>query len=304
MDPRFFQPLWDLLGIRGLDAYLVLEWLPFLLSFPLTWFVTRHIRLPRVRMYACLLWTYWTGLLGSKAFHILFDGGLDRYLDVARARGWGTLLRQEFLMPWTGGQVFYGGILGGLAGCALLGLVLYRKRRSDILRTFDVLMFTYFLISALGRVGCFLQGCCYGRVSETFGLSFPGGSAAARALHRQGLLADPGLATPPLIPTQLIEVATSGLILAFLFARLPSAPARWPGYFAWHALLFHAIARFGIEFLRFDPRGGLWGLSTSQWIACAVVAVLVAVRARGCWRPDSDPVTRPQDPLDAPGRPR
>jgi phosphatidylglycerol:prolipoprotein diacylglycerol transferase len=296
MNPRFFQPLWDLLGIRGLDPYLVFEWVPFLLSFPLTWFVTRHIALPRARMFACLLWTYWTGLLGSKAFHILFDGGLDRYLDVARTRGWAVLLRQEFLLPWTGGQVFYGGILGGLAGCALLGLVLYRGRRADILRTFDVLMFTYFLISALGRVGCFFQGCCYGRVSNTFGLVFPGESAASHGLARQGLLPHPGMATPPLIPTQLIEVGTSSLILLFLFLRLPSARARWPGYFAWHALLFHAVARFLIEFVRFDSRGSLWGLSTSQWIACAVAIVLVSVRVWGFRGQDS----RPHDPMEAP----
>lgn len=300
MNPRFFQPLWDLLAVQGPDSYLVFEWIPFLLSFPLTWFVTRRIVLSRTRTFACLLWTYWTGLLGSKAFHILFDGGLDRYLDVARTRGWLVLLRQEFLLPWTGGQVFYGGILGGLAGCALLGLVLHRRRPSDILRTFDVLMFTYFLISALGRVGCFLQGCCYGRVSDVLGLSFPGGSAAAHALHRQGLLADPGMATPPLIPTQLIEVATSSLILAFLFARLPSASVRWPGYFVWHALMFHAIARFAVEFLRFDLRGGLWGLSTSQWIACIVAVVLVVLRVR---RPGGRDFGA-DGPLEAQGRPR
>ncbi len=280
MNPQFFQPLWDFLGIKGWDAYSVFEWIPFVLSFPITYLVTRFIPIDLRKMYLNQVWMFYTGILGSKLFHILFDERLGLYLSVVKTSGLLALLKQEFLMPWKGGQVFYGGILTGLAGGTLLGWFLYRGRDRwlNIVRTYDIVVFTFYMMSALGRVGCFLQGCCYGAISETFGLVFPARSAAAFGLYRQGLLESPYLPTPPLIPTQLIEVFTSGSIFIFLLIRLPKAPSLWTGYFAWHALMFHAAARFLIEFLRIDNRGGFGIFSTSQWIALIVAAVLIGIR--------------------------
>jgi len=282
MNPHFFQPLWDLLGIRGWDSYTVFEFIPVFLSFPLTYLVTRFIPIDLRKMYLNQVWMFYAGICGSKLFHILFDEKLSEYISLVRTAGMVTLLKQEFLIPWKGGQVYYGGILTGLAAGTFLGYFLYRGRNRwlYIVRTYDIVVFTFYMMSAVGRVGCFLQGCCYGAISEAFGLMFPGRSAAAFGLYRQGLLESPNLPTPPLIPTQLIEVCTSGSIFVFLLARLPKAKQLWTGYFAWHALLFHAIARFCIEFLRIDNRGSFWIFSTSQWIAITIVATLIIIRIR------------------------
>ncbi len=280
MNPQFFQPLWDLLGIKGWDAYSVFEWIPFVLSIPITYLVTRFLPIDLRKMYLNQVWMFYTGILGSKLFHILFDEKLDQYLSLVKTMGFMALLKQEFLMPWKGGQVFYGGILTGLAGGTLLGWFLYRGRDRwlNIVRTYDIVVFTFYMMSAVGRVGCFLQGCCYGAISDSFGLVFPPRSAAAFGLFRQGLLESPYVPTPPLIPTQLIEVCTSGSIFIFLLVRLPAAKRLWVGYYVWHALLFHAIARFSIEFLRIDNRGGFWIFSTSQWIAIIVATTLIVIR--------------------------
>jgi len=282
MDPRFFQPVWDLLGIRGWDSYTVFEFIPVFLSIPITYLVTRFIAIDLRKMYLNQAWMFYAGICGSKLFHILFDEKLGQFVSLVRTRGLPALLQQEFIYPWKGGQVYYGGILTGLAAGTLLGYFLYRGRDRwlNIVRTYDIVVFTFYMMSALGRIGCFLQGCCYGALSETFGVSFPARSAAAYGLFRQGLLGSPGTATPPLIPTQLIEVCTSGSIFLFLLIRLPKAKKLWTGYFAWHALMFHAIARFCIEFLRIDSRGGLWIFSTSQWIANAVATTLIVIRIR------------------------
>ncbi len=280
MNPQFFQPLWDIFGIKGWDAYTVFEWIPFVLSFPITYLVTRFIPIDLRKMYLNQVWMFYTGILGSKLFHILFDERLEHFLSLVKTMGLVTLLKQEFLMPWKGGQVFYGGILTGLAGGTLLGWFLYRGRDRwlNIVRTYDIVVFTFYMMSAVGRVGCFLQGCCYGAISDSFGLVFPPRSAAAFGLFRQGLLESPYLSTLPLIPTQLIEVCTSGSIFIFLLVRLPAARRLWVGYYAWHALLFHAIARFSIEFLRIDNRGSFWIFSTSQWIAIIVATILIVIR--------------------------
>lgn len=282
MNPQFFQPLWDLVGIRGWNAYATIEWITFLLAIPITYLVTRYIKIDIRKMYINQVWMFYTGILGSKLFHIIFDEKLDEYISLVRTMGFTTLLRQEFLYPWKGGQVFYGGILTGLAGGTLLGYFLYRGRDRwlYIVRTYDIVVFTFYMMSAVGRVGCFLQGCCYGAISDTFGMVFPGRSAAAGGLFRQGLIESRFMETPPLIPTQLIEVCTSGSIFLFLMFRLRKADQLWTGYFAWHALMFHAIARFCIEFLRIDRRGGLWIFSTSQWIAITVATVLIIIRIR------------------------
>ncbi|HNT27383.1 MAG TPA: prolipoprotein diacylglyceryl transferase [bacterium] len=281
MDPRFFQPLWDLMGIRGWNSYTVFEFLTLFLAYPLVYLVTRHIVIERWKMFLNLSLMFYAGICGSKLFHILFDEQLSRFIGVIRNAGFLAFLRQEFLYPWKGGQVFYGGILTAMAAGTLFGWFLFRKdRKLNILRTYDIIVFVFYEISAVGRIGCFLQGCCYGAISETFGLVFPGRSAAASGLYRDGLLESSALATPPLIPTQLIEVCTSGSILIFLLVKLPKAKQLWTGYYAWHALMFHAIARFCIEFLRIDRRGGLWLFSTSQWIAITVATVLIIIRIR------------------------
>lgn len=279
MAPRFFQPLWDLLGIAGWSSYTVFEFIPVILAYPLVYLVTRHIVIERWKMFLNLSWMFYAGICGSKLFHILFDEQLDRFIGVVRNSGFLALLEQEFLIPWKGGQVFYGGILTAMAAGTLFGWFLFPKdRKLNIIRTYDIIVFVFYLISSVGRVGCFLQGCCYGAISDTFGLVFPPRSAAASGLYRQGLLESASLSTPPLIPTQLIEVCTSGSIVIFLLIKLPKAKQLWTGYFVWHAMLFHAIARFCIEFLRIDNRGNLWIFSTSQWIAITVATTLIIIR--------------------------
>ncbi|HOW50657.1 MAG TPA: prolipoprotein diacylglyceryl transferase [bacterium] len=282
MNPQFFQPLWDLLGIRGWSSYATIEWIPFILATPITYLATRYIKIDLKKTYIIQVWMFYVGILGSKLFHILFDEKLDEYVSLVRTMGFTTLLTQEFLYPWKGGQVFYGGILTGLAGGTLLAYFLYRgpDRRLNIIRTNDVAVFTVYMMSSIGRVGCYLQGCCYGAISETFGVVFPARSAAAYGVFRQGLSESAFIPTPPLIPTQLIETCTSGSIFLFLLFRLRKADQLWTGYFAWHALMFHAIARFCIEFLRIDRRGGFWMFSTSQWIAITVATILIIIRIR------------------------
>ena len=156
----------------------------------------------------------------------------------------------------SGGFVFYGGLLGGLAGAWLF----CKQRRTSFAALGRDLVPALPLFHAFGRVGCFLAGCCYGIPAPVgwLGVTFP-----ASAVEAPGGV--------PLLPVQLYEAA--GCFLLFLL--LDHLTKRgWPGdcLLALYLALY-APFRFLLEFLRGDAvRGFLGPLSTSQVISLAVLA--------------------------------
>jgi phosphatidylglycerol:prolipoprotein diacylglycerol transferase len=167
------------------------------------------------------------------------------------------------------GMVFYGGVLGALAGGLAYGLLV----RLPILEVLDAGAPAIALAHGWGRLGCFLAGCCYGRIcGPGAGLcaAFPRGSVAYADMVEQGMLTLEAEATPPVIPTQLME---SGFELVFSFALMVLV-ARRPrrGYGAAAYFIGYALFRFLMEYLRFDPdRGTFLFFTTSQWVSILLV---------------------------------
>ena len=201
------------------------------------------------------LWGVLGALLGAKLLYLL----------PLLPRLWADLLLlrtapADFMAQYfSGGFVFYGGLLGGLAGawlfCRRRGLAFAALGR-DLVPALP-------LFHAFGRVGCFLAGCCYGIPAPLpwLGVVFPAGAVEA-----------PG--GVPLLPVQLYE-AVGCFLLFLLLDRL--AQRGWPGdrLLALYLALY-AAARFGLEFLRGDAaRGFLGPLSTSQVFSLGVLAVLL-----------------------------
>jgi phosphatidylglycerol:prolipoprotein diacylglycerol transferase len=109
---------------------------------------------------------------------------------------------------------------------------------------------------ALGRVGCFLNGCCYGKVDAGRGVVFPN-------------LED----NLPHLPVQLYETAACLALSLFLVWFLPRR--RFTGQVTLVYVALYAVLRFLLEFLRGDAERGtllLPWLWPSQWIAVAAVA--------------------------------
>ena len=125
-----------------------------------------------------------------------------------------------------------------------------------------------FAVLGLCRIGCFLQGCCYGRVSPTFGISFPPyGALYYRQLDQH--LISPDSPTLPVLPTQLIEAGVLFALCAWSLALLRRGRT---GIFPL-GVLAYSLLRFVIELLRDDPdRNFLGPLSSSQWIAVTLLA--------------------------------
>ena len=160
---------------------------------------------------------------------------------------------------WRGGLVFYGGLI-----CAsLVGVWYVRKGRLNLSKMADVVAPSIALGQALGRLGCFSAGCCYGNPTTV---------PWAVTFRNPESLAPIGV---PLHPTQLYEsAATFGIFLALLSMHRWE---RFQGRLLWYYLLFYSTARFIIEFFRGDPRG--WAipgmLSSAQ--ATGIPVVLVAL---------------------------
>jgi len=154
------------------------------------------------------------------------------------------------------GGVFFGGLLAALA----TGTWYLRRHRLPALATLDVFAPGLALGHAIGRLGCFLAGCCWGK---------PAGVAWAvtftKPVARELVGVPLGI---PLHPAQLYEAAAEAVIFGLLWRRFQT-PHR-AGSILGLYLVLYPVFRFGIEFLR-DSAGQamlLGGpLSVTQWIA-------------------------------------
>lgn len=184
------------------------------------------------------------GVIGARIFYVV------QFFDHYRDNLWSIFRIDQ------GGLVFYGGFL-----LALPTLWLFcRIRRLDFVRMLDLCAPALALGHAFGRVGCFLNGCCYGAPSGGWpGVVYPVASIPGR--HYPG---------EALHPVQLYETAIN-LILCFLLSRLLRRYGR--GVVASTYLIGYGLMRFLDELLRGDnPR--LWGWFTpAQLIGLGIIPV-------------------------------
>jgi phosphatidylglycerol:prolipoprotein diacylglycerol transferase len=128
-------------------------------------------------------------------------------------------------------------------------------------------------------MGCLMAGCCFGAACKLpWAISFPWRSAASESQFKAHLLESARLWSLPVHPTQIYESAASLAIAAVCLAWVHPRK-RYDGQVFVAFLVLYAVARFLLEFLRRDDRGGLWGLSTSQLVGVALVGVAAVVHA-------------------------
>lgn len=166
----------------------------------------------------------------------------------------------SFIQIMQNGFVFYGGFIGGI-----LGLIIYCKIYGLSLIDFmDTVAVSVPLGHALGRVGCFFSGCCYG-------IRFSGFPSV---IYTQAIDVNVPLNTP-LLPVQLIEACF--LILLYIVCALVFYKVKTKGICRLVYAGSYAIGRFILEFFRGDyARGFILGISTSQFISICILIILIA----------------------------
>ncbi|MHB0912261.1 MAG: prolipoprotein diacylglyceryl transferase [Armatimonadota bacterium] len=161
--------------------------------------------------------------------------------------------------PWEDGVrglSFHGGLAGGL----IAALIYTRKNKLSFLAVADLLSPALALGYAIVRIGCFLNGCCYGVPTNLpWGVSF--GDVSRH-------------------PTQIYAFAINLGIFAILTRIRPTYKGR---VFGWY-LLMYSVYRFDIEFLRKGATAEVLalGLTEAQWVSIAMLAVAVILLRR--WR--------------------
>jgi phosphatidylglycerol:prolipoprotein diacylglycerol transferase len=208
---------------------------------------------------------------------VAYAAGLAGAAAVPAAQGLWVLARTGVFRP-PSGIAAYGGLLGGVGGA----VAWLRWRRRAVLPFLDAAAPAVGLGYFLGRIGCFLAGCDYGKVTTaSWGVRFPAQSHAFRDHLARGWVAPEDPWSLPVHPTQLY-LAFTGLALHLALSSWPSRGdgRRFLAYVAGYGLL-----RSLIELLRGDEgRGVVGALSTSQGLAAASI-VLAAVVVRSAKQP-------------------
>ena len=183
---------------------------------------------------------------------------------------WITILPQIIKNPrimidsFGEGWVIYGGILGGILGAYLF----CRKNKLDTWKYFDLAMPSVALAQAIGRLGCFFAGCCYGiETKSKFGITFSHSDFAPNGVN--------------LVPTELLSSAFDFLL--FLALLGVDRKKKADGQVTAAYLIIYSIGRFIIEFYRGDLiRGTVGSLSTSQFISIFIlIAGVIMFVVRG-----------------------
>jgi phosphatidylglycerol:prolipoprotein diacylglycerol transferase len=191
------------------------------------------------------------GIVGAKVLYIIVD-----WSDYAAHPG--EIFSLNTLQA---GGVFSGGLIGAFAAAAWY----IRRHRMPALATCDAFAPGLALGHAIGRVGCFAAGCCFGKPTDHFwGVTFT--NPIAHEL----------VGTPigeALQPTQLFESAVelvNFFILAWMLKR-----KKFDGQVIGTYFFLYGIARFFLEYLRGDPgRGEVFGgiITGTQLVALCLIA--------------------------------
>jgi phosphatidylglycerol:prolipoprotein diacylglycerol transferase len=243
-------------------TYSALVWLGYIVG--VVWL---RSQLWRQRARPIELW----GLVATVLPCALLGGKLGFFL-VERER----FLRDPLAMLrlWNTGWVFWSGLLLAFpAGLAYQWWHNRHYRPRAYLPVADYCVAALAIGHVIGRLGCFMEGCCYGRPTLLpWGVSFTS-PACSVAPELRGI---------PLHPTQLYEAAgealAAWLLIGWLLPRIREGRYRYGTAFFGY-LLYYSVMRFLVEFLRGDDRGTfLWPvLSPSQWASLLSGLVVAAV---------------------------
>lgn len=206
--------------------------------------------LPRERIYDLGLWTLVGGLLGSKVLMFFVEDNVNIFsLDFLRSGG-----------------VYYGGLIGGFLAVA----VLIKFYKLPFWKVADAFAPAVALGQSFGRQGCFAAGCCWGKPTDLpWGVHF-----TEKGHEYTGVPIADGV---HLHPTQLYEsffmLAVFGLLI-WLHRR-----KKFDGQVLIAYGIIYAIFRFSIEFVRDDPRGDLFGLTSATGLSTSQIVSLVVAAA-------------------------
>lgn len=229
------------LGPVTIRSYGLMAATGFILGIWMVMLTRTHAGMNKDQASGVVFWAMINGIIGARIFYVILN------FHEFEAQIWRIIRIDQ------GGLVFYGGFF-----LALLAITFYsRLHKLDLVRVLDTFAPALALAHICGRIGCFLNGCCYGtETSSPLGVIYPATSVAGQVLR--------GAAVHP---AQLYEAA--GLLIGFpFFFCLAKKGNR--GFAMSIYLIYYGILRFVVEFFRGD-NPFFAGLTPAQWIGLALI---------------------------------
>jgi phosphatidylglycerol---prolipoprotein diacylglyceryl transferase len=210
-------------------------------------------------VYDMALYVFVGGLIGARGFYVF--------------QYWGDRVQNfwEIFEIWKGGIVFYGSVLGGT-----VGFLVYRWLRwFPLLPMLDAIAPALAFGIAIGRLGCFLNGCCYGDpCTLPWAVQFPKHSPPWVSEVARNQIPPDAEHSLWLHPTQIYS-AIDGLVLFLLLTAYYPLRKR-DGEVMGLLLLTYPVTRFLVEHLRNDEGIFAAGMTISQLISVGLFTFGVA----------------------------
>lgn len=238
MDPIFLN-----IGSFTIRWYGVMAALGFLLGLFLIQLNRKYAKLTSDQVTNIVMLGMISGVIGARIFYVVQNWSYYSSHPAA-------IIRID-----QGGLVFYGGFI-----LAFILIVFYLRKfcRADVIRTLDVMAPALAAAHSLGRIGCFLNGCCYGKPAQIFwAAAYPAGSEPYLKYGNQPL-------HPVQIYEALLNIALAGVL--FYLARKSRRGISMSVY-----LLCYGLLRFVDEFFRGDHSDFVQGFTPAQVIGFAMI---------------------------------
>lgn len=257
-----YPTLWKFNGLE-LHSYGLLLAIAFLLGIQIFVSRARARGIPEEPMQTLSLWLLVLAIVGARALFVV-----THWADYASDP-------LAILRLWEGGLILYGGYVFAIAG----GILYLRRRGIRVWRVGDAAAPSMALGIGIGRLGCFMNGCCFGLPTTLpWGVHFPAESVPSFVF--------PGV---PLHPAQLY-LSLAGLGIFFWLLAADRKP-RFEGWLFWTYIAIDAALRFVLDFTRYydssSAIGSLGGLSfnMNQVLSGALILLSLAMLAILARRP-------------------
>ncbi|MCJ7581600.1 MAG: prolipoprotein diacylglyceryl transferase [Candidatus Aminicenantes bacterium] len=214
------KPILFYIDSRGIPSYFIFVTIGIIAGFVLCLILAKKQKLNIAETAAFLIFLLVVSLLGAKLYIIISN--LSFFIKNPNTI-WSV---------FKAGGVFYGGLIVGI----LFSLWYTRLFKINFKRLADVLAAPAALGHSIGRIGCFLGGCCYGSLCNLpWAVKFPGHSF-------------------PVHPTQIYESILN--FFNFIFLLVMFKKRKFDGQVFLLYLINYSMIRFVIEFFRGDPERG------------------------------------------------
>lgn len=258
----FTFPHWlPLIGDKSIHTYGLMVALGFLAGLQWVKYESNRLGMHTERLMDLFFYIVLSAIIGSRLYYVFF------FIE----NWWQDPL--VLIRFWEGGLVFYGGLIG-----ALITSFFYMRRHSlPFLAVSDVFVPGIALGHAIGRLGCFAAGCCYGReapANSFFGITFPKIPFSIAPTNH------------PIYPSQLFESGT--LLILFFILMTFRKRKKFTGEVFLIYLILYPLARIFLETFREDEvRGVIYAGIISQaqilsliWITIACTIWVVVSRKK------------------------